>query len=69
MSLKQITKHRIKHIMFVQDPPGMGLVFVAFADHSAAVTAQAGLHNRRFGDARVQASFYPLDSFRNKVYS
>jgi splicing factor U2AF subunit len=38
-------------------PPGVGRVFISFADPAAAVAAAAALHGRRFGGRAVVASY------------
>lgn len=51
-----------------QDPPGVGLVFLAFEDASLATAAQAGLHRRKFGDSRADAVLYDQQLFDNGTY-
>ena len=51
----------------VTDEAGVGLVFVAFADTSNAVKAQAGLHRRKFGENRVAASYYTLSMYEQGI--
>lgn len=51
-----------------QDPPGVGLVFVAFQKPDSAVAALAGLHRRLFGDNRVDAQAYDQLRFEKGLY-
>eukprot|EP00729_Bicosta_minor_P006164 gene6164-13264_t len=44
--------------------PGMGKVFVEFADIPAAEAAQANLSGRKFGDKTVVTSFLDLEKYR-----
>lgn len=50
--------------------PGVGKVFIHFADITAARKAQAEMNGRRFEERRVIcAAFYPLDGFLKEVYT
>ena len=51
-----------------QDPPGVGLVFVAFEEAKSAAAALAGLHRRKFGENRVIAELYDQGQFDLAVY-
>lgn len=51
-----------------EDPPGVGMVFVAFEEAANAAAAQAGLHRRKFGENRVVADFYDQQLFAQGIY-
>ena len=51
------------------DPPGVGLVFLAFQEKISAVNAQRALHGRKFGDNKVVSSFYDEGLYVKKKFA
>ncbi|KAL3645247.1 hypothetical protein CASFOL_010427 [Castilleja foliolosa] len=50
-------------------PPGVGKVFLEYADNEGAIKARQGLHGRKFGGNEVLAVFYPENKFAEADYS
>nr|GMC65398.1 splicing factor U2af large subunit A-like isoform X1 [Ipomoea batatas] len=48
--------------------PGVGKVFLEYADIESSTKAQAGLHGRKFGGNPVVAAFYPENKFSQGDY-
>jgi len=51
-----------------EDVPGVGKVFVEYADTAGAAKAKASLHGRRFGGNSVVAVYYPEDKFAREDF-
>ncbi|CAA3018353.1 splicing factor U2af large subunit B [Olea europaea subsp. europaea] len=49
--------------------PGVGKVFLEYADIESATKARQGLNGRKFGGNQVEAVFYPENMFSEGVYS
>ncbi|KAL5730240.1 hypothetical protein ACHQM5_003086 [Ranunculus cassubicifolius] len=49
--------------------PGVGKVFLEYADCLSSARAKMALHGRKFGDNEVVAVFYPEDQYYNTDYS
>lgn len=52
-----------------RDPPGVGLVFLAFQDKESAVNAQKALNGRKFGENRVESTFFDETLFVKRALS
>ncbi|KAL0304164.1 UNVERIFIED_CONTAM: Splicing factor U2af large subunit B [Sesamum radiatum] len=50
-------------------PPGVGKVFLEYADTESATKARQGLNGRKFGGNEVVAVFYPENKFSEGDYS
>ena len=50
-----------------KDPPGVGLVFLAFQEKSSAVSAQKALHGRKFGENKVDSTFFDEGLYVKKM--
>ena len=48
--------------------PGVGKVFLEYADIDSAMKARAGLNGRKFGGNQVMAVFYPENKFAQGEY-
>lgn len=48
------------------DPPGVGLVFLAFENESGAKKAQLALNGRKYGENTIQSSFFDEGLFVRK---
>ncbi|CAN8276429.1 unnamed protein product [Cochlearia groenlandica] len=48
--------------------PGIGKVFMKYADTDSSLRARTGLNGRKFGDMEVVAVFYPEDKFEQGDY-
>ncbi|KAJ8765645.1 hypothetical protein K2173_014767 [Erythroxylum novogranatense] len=48
--------------------PGVGKVFLEYADIGGATNARTGMNGRKFGGNQVVASFYPEDQFSKGAY-
>ncbi|CAK9313729.1 unnamed protein product [Citrullus colocynthis] len=48
--------------------PGVGKVFLEYADIDSATKARAGLNGRKFGGNQVMAVFYPENKFAQGEY-
>ncbi|OAY68690.1 Splicing factor U2af large subunit B, partial [Ananas comosus] len=48
--------------------PGIGKVFLEYADAAGSARAKAALHGRKFGGNVVTATYYPEDKFLNGDY-
>ncbi|KAG6418157.1 hypothetical protein SASPL_120356 [Salvia splendens] len=53
----------------VENAPGVGKVYLEYADAESAVKARQGLNGRKFGGNEVVAVFYPEDKFWEGDYS
>ncbi|XP_041993034.1 splicing factor U2af large subunit B-like [Salvia splendens] len=53
----------------VENAPGVGKVYLEYADTESAVKARQGLNGRKFGGNEVVAVFYPEDKFSEGDYS
>lgn len=52
-----------------QDPPGVGLVFLAFDAERSAQKAQSALNGRKFGENTVTSSFFDEDAYRRREFA
>ncbi|KAL1558899.1 splicing factor U2af large subunit B-like isoform X1 [Salvia divinorum] len=52
-----------------ENAPGVGKVYLEYADTESAVKARQGLNGRKFGGNEVVAVFYPEDKFSEGDYS
>lgn len=48
--------------------PGLGKVFLEYADAESSTKARQALHGRKFGGNQVVAVFYPEDKFAQGYY-
>ncbi|XP_038978897.1 splicing factor U2af large subunit B [Phoenix dactylifera] len=48
--------------------PGLGKVFLEYADTEGSTKARQGLHGRKFGENQVVAVFYPEIKFAQGEY-
>ncbi|OVA00566.1 RNA recognition motif domain [Macleaya cordata] len=48
--------------------PGLGKVFLEYADNAGSAKAKAALHGRKFGGNDVMAVYYPEDKYFNRDY-
>ena len=48
------------------NPPGVGLVFLAFENEKGAQKAQQWLHGRKYGENTIQSSFFDEGLFVRK---
>ncbi|XP_041990562.1 splicing factor U2af large subunit B-like [Salvia splendens] len=53
----------------VENAPGVGKVYLEYADTESAVKARQGLNGRKFGGNEVVAVFYPEEKFSEGDYS
>ncbi|XP_057801980.1 splicing factor U2af large subunit A-like isoform X1 [Salvia miltiorrhiza] len=53
----------------VENAPGVGKVYLEYADTESAVKARQGLNGRKFGGNEVVAVFYPENKFSEGDYS
>ena len=51
------------------DPPGVGLVFLAFENEKGAQKAQLALNGRKFGENTIQSSFFDEGLFVRKQWT
>ena len=51
------------------DPPGVGLVFLAFENEKGAQKAQLALNGRKYGDNTIQSRFFDEGLFVRKQLS
>ncbi|KAG6551141.1 hypothetical protein Mapa_007376 [Marchantia paleacea] len=51
-----------------EEVPGVGKVFVEYADTQGAIKAKTALHGRKFSGNSVVAVYYPEDKFSNGDY-
>lgn len=49
-----------------KDPPGVGLVFLAFENDKGAQKAQMALNGRKYGENTIQSSFFDEGLFVRK---
>ncbi|KAI5648719.1 hypothetical protein M9H77_34724 [Catharanthus roseus] len=52
----------------VEHGPGVGKVFLEYADVDSSTKARQGLHGRKFGGNQVVAVFYPENKFSQRDY-
>jgi splicing factor U2AF subunit len=49
-----------------EDPPGVGLVLIEFADSESAMNARNALHNRKFDNRTVEATLMTQEDYESK---